>query len=197
MLHKVILCEKYNNIKYSLRRDKEFCHECRFCCTLSVCTSPDGTVYKGSKNITKHKNKHQEVNSKMGYETDLKMWKSYDFRCLKPKAKIKPEKWPHYEMSEYRNAKTKQELENVKEIKFDKYFFNFEDPYIFKQMMKGSEREKIWKKTFGFDFVSFNAKENSLNLQLPCHIYCLKAEQKTFARNCKKKKGLLKCCMSL
>jgi hypothetical protein len=125
------------------RRDKEFCHECRFCCTLSVCTSPNGTVYKGSKNITTNKNKHQEVNSKMGFETDLKMRKSYDFRCLKPKAKITLAKWPHYEMSGYRNAKTKKELENVKEIKFDKYVFNFEDPDIFKQMMKDTKRDNI------------------------------------------------------
>ena len=60
------------------------------------------------------------------------MWKNYDFRCLKPKKGLKPEDWPHYEMNGYRAAKTKEELNNVMEIKFDKYFFNFEDTKIFK-----------------------------------------------------------------
>ena len=27
------------------RRDKEYCHECRYCCTLSVCTTAAGTIY--------------------------------------------------------------------------------------------------------------------------------------------------------
>ena len=34
--------------KCCIRRDKEFCHECRFCCTLSVCTTKDGTYFKDS-----------------------------------------------------------------------------------------------------------------------------------------------------
>ena len=139
---------------------------------------------------------HQKATFRIGFQTDQKMWKAYDYRCLKPKANLKPEDWPHYEMNGYRNAKTKQELEIVQEIKFDKYFFNFEDPLILKQMMKGAKRKNIWKKTFGFDFVSFNERENSPNMQLPCYIYCLKAEQRKFARKCKKKGGLLKCCMS-
>ena len=178
------------------RRDKEFCHECRFCCTLSVCTSKKGTVYKGSTNLEKQQNEHQEINSKFGFETDLKMWKYNDFRCLKPKSNAKAKNWPHYEMNGYRNAKNEDKLERVQEIKFDKYFFNFEDPKILKQMTKGKKREKIWKKTYGFDFVAFNDKENSRSFQLPCYINCLKAERKRFARKCKKKGGLFKCCMS-
>ena len=34
--------------KCCIRRDKEFCHECRFCCTLSVCTTKDGSYFKDS-----------------------------------------------------------------------------------------------------------------------------------------------------
>ena len=33
-------------IKVIFRRDKHFCHECRFCCTLSVCTNKDGTYFR-------------------------------------------------------------------------------------------------------------------------------------------------------
>ena len=123
------------------------------------------------------------------------MWKEYDYRCLKPKSKIKPEEWPHYEMNGYRNARTKNELDNVQEIKFDKYFFNFEDPKIFKEMIKGPKRKNIWKKTYGFDYVSFNDKKNTPHAYIGCFKSCLKAEQKRFARKCKKKGGLFKCCM--
>ena len=31
------------------RRDKKFCHECRFCCTLSVCTDKEGTTFTDSE----------------------------------------------------------------------------------------------------------------------------------------------------
>ena len=34
--------------KCCIIRDKKFCHECRFCCTLSVCTTPDGSYFKDS-----------------------------------------------------------------------------------------------------------------------------------------------------
>ena len=131
-----------------LRRDKEYCHECRYCCTLSMCTTEQGTYFIGSQNLSNHKDKQQKVTAVIGFETDLKMWKHYDFRCLKPKTKLKPEKWPHYEMIGYRAATTKKELEKVEEIKFDKYFFNFEDPKIFKDMIKGKKRKKIWKRTY-------------------------------------------------
>ena len=138
----------------------------------------------------------QKVNSKIGFEADLKMWKYYDFRCLKPISNVNPEDWPHYEMNGYRLAKTKEELESVQEIKFDKNFFNLEDPHTFKKMMKGFEKENIWKKTYGFDFVSFNDRKNSRSALTQCYINCFKAEQKRFARKCKKKGGLFKCCMS-
>ena len=43
----------------SVRRDKVFCHECRFCCTLSVCTNKDGTYFIDStdKSLNGSKNK--------------------------------------------------------------------------------------------------------------------------------------------
>ena len=34
--------------KYFFRRDNAFCHECRFCCTLSICTNKDGTYFRDS-----------------------------------------------------------------------------------------------------------------------------------------------------
>ena len=31
------------NFLLVFRRDKAFCHECRFCCTLSICTTDGGS----------------------------------------------------------------------------------------------------------------------------------------------------------
>jgi len=181
--------------KCCIRRDKEFCHECRFCCTLSMCTSVDGTIFKGSKNLG-DEHIEQEVNAKIGFETDRKMWKKGDYRCLKPKENLEPENWPHYEMKGFRSANTKDQLDNVMEIEFDKFFFNFEDPKMFKQMIKGAERESLWKKTYGFDYVSFNDKEGSKVADTDCLINCLKAEKRKFAKTCQKEGGFFKCCMS-
>ena len=53
MLHKV-LCVYRITIWFLrilfYRRDKELCHECRFCCSLSICTNKDGTYFMDSSN---------------------------------------------------------------------------------------------------------------------------------------------------
>ena len=74
------------------------------------------------------------------------MYKSYDFRCLKPTTGVSSVKWPHYEMSGYRAAKTVEELSEVEEIPFDKYFFNFEDPQVLNVMSNGKKRYKRCKR---------------------------------------------------
>jgi len=183
--------------KCCIRRDKEFCHECRFCCTLSMCTTIDGTFYKGSENLGDEHIKHED-NAQIGFEIDRKMWKSGDFRCLKPKEILEPENWPHYEMKGFRSASTKDQLNNVMEIKFDIFFFNFEDPKIFKEMMKGRKRKSLWKKTYGFDYVSFNDEEGigSKVGNSKCIINCFKAENRKFAKRCRKEGGFFKCCMT-
>ena len=124
------------------------------------------------------------------------MWKYYDFRCLKPSKRTKSKDWPHFEMSGYRSAKNKEELKNVSEIKFDKYFFNLEDPKVFKEMMKGSKREIIWKNTYGFDFIKFWDDKDIHFMNDECYIDCLTAEYGRFAKQCRKKGGLFKCCMT-
>ena len=128
------------------------------------------------------------------------MYKQPDFRCLKPKEGIPSSAWPHFEMSGYRAAKTKQELQNVKEIKFNRYFFNWEDPTVWKEMTDTASKQsqQIWKDTFGFDTVHFT-KGNSQPLtysDAPCAKDCLEAEFGRFARSCRRAGGVFKCCMS-
>ena len=176
------------------RRDKEACHECRFCCTLSICTTPLGSYFIESSQIFDHQDT-QQVNARSGYQVDRKMWKDHDFRCLKPKKNIGPEKWPHHEMIDFREAKTKKELQMVKEVRFDKYFFNLEDPEVWKDMTDLKKASNIWKKTYGYDFAALvEGLKGSANMT-KCMIDCFKSEQRSFARKCKRKGGLFKCCL--
>ena len=43
-----------------------------------------------------------------------------NYRCLKPKPGLPSSEWPHYDMQQYRKAKSAVELEKVDEIPFDK-----------------------------------------------------------------------------
>ena len=45
------------------RRDKEFCHHCRYCCTLSICTNQHGSYFRQStnRNITGSENKVRDL----------------------------------------------------------------------------------------------------------------------------------------
>ena len=100
-------------------------------------------------------------------------------------------------MQAFRSAKTTEELEKVQEIKYDNYFFNFEDPKVFKEMTSGKQAKAIWKKTYGFDFVSFNDNDRQPVENYQCIKYCYKQELLgAFAKECKKKGGVFKCCQS-
>ena len=135
------------------------------------------------------------MNAKHGFQTDMKMYKFPDFRCLKPNSSVPSSQWSHYEMSGFRAAKSKQELEKVKEIPFDKYFFNFEDPEVWKDMTDSKKGIGIWKKTYGFDFGGFTeGLDGQANSSL-CQQHCLEAEYGKFARRCAKKGGIFKCCV--
>ena len=78
------------------RRDKENCHECRYCCTLSICDTNKGPKFRFSDRALKkvqekaRKDKYYQSNSAaFGYSHDMRLFKHYDYRCLKPKASQK------------------------------------------------------------------------------------------------------------
>ena len=185
------------------RRDAEFCHECRFCCTLSVCTDASGnSKFPYSKNsLDEVKSEGSTTDKKgagAGFLYDQPMYKNSDFRCLKPKKGITSDKWPHYEMKGLRSAKSKEELSKVKEIPFDKFFFNFEDPTVFNAITDGTEKGlEIWKKTYGYDWADYVPGKGRETHHFKCNEHCLKAEFGTFAEKCRKEGGLFKCCTSL
>ena len=173
--------------KCCIRRDKEFCHECRFCCTLSVCTTSKGTRYrmteKSLKNLRASVVDAGTPNAVSGFSLDIPMIYFFDYRCLKPKNGIPSEQWPHYEMDGFRAAKTEEDLENVLEIPFDKYFFNFEDPEVLNTMTNGKDSGlEMWKKTYGFDWAAWVPGNGMQVDRYKRNKHCLEAEYGSFAQ---------------
>ena len=114
-------------------------------------------------------------NAHYGFSTDARMYKSYDFRCLKPKPGIPSGQWPHYEMTQFRAAKSKQELDRVPEIPFDKFFFNFEDPKVLNSMTDGTMNSReLWKRTYGFDWADYIPGKGSNARLNKCNEHCLR-----------------------
>ena len=177
------------------RRDKHFCHECRFCCSLSVCTNSTGNFFKDTQKEELGAVKNQAISAKAAFEVDMKMFKDNDYRCLKPKKGVSPEKWPHHFMPEFRAAKTEKELKKVKEMPFDINLFNMEDPAVFKRMLDEKKGPGLWRKTYGFDFSAIIEGRGMEGNMTRCRMACLEAEYGDFAKQCKKEGGFFKCCM--
>ena len=59
-------------------------------------------------------NNEGKIDARFAYRTDQRLYKASDYRCLKPSKYTPPEDWTYYDMEDYRAAKTKDELENVK-----------------------------------------------------------------------------------
>ena len=133
-------------------------------------------------------------NAVLGYSTDMRLYKSWDFRCLKPKPGVPIPEWPHYEMNSFREAKSEEELKKVPEIPFDKNFFNFEDPKVLMAFSGNSTKSlNLWKSTYGFDWAAEIPGVHHRAEYDKMYQHCLKAEYSSYAKTCKKK-GLFKCC---
>ena len=161
-----------------------------------MCTDQDGTRFKKISNIPEEGDQVGKIDAGLAFGTDQRMYKQNDYRCLKPKSTVKPGKWPYYEMEGFRTAKSKEELEKVKEYQYDNYFFNFEDPKVFKKKMKGKKGPKLWRKTYGFDFVSISKYRTHPVRAYQCIKNCYRAEYGKFANGCRKSKGFFKCCLT-
>ena len=133
-------------------------------------------------------------NAVLGYSTDMRLYKSWDFRCLKPKPGVPIPEWPHYEMNSFREAKSEEELKKVPEIPFDKNFFNFEDPKVLMAFSGNSTKSlNLWKSTYGFDWAAEIPGVHHRAEYDKMYKHCLKVEYSSYAKTCKKK-GLFKCC---
>merc|ERR1719239_1698379 len=193
-------CKKKGGLlKCCVRRDKVFCDECRYCCTLPFCSYKNefgDIVVEGENILSTNKIEDQEIGTLAVYELRAtnSFYKGYDNRCLKPDDNKPAEKWDHYDPDEFYEAITKEKLDQAKTWKFDKNFFNFEDPSVMKKFTD-QKKDNVWKKTYGFDDVHV-VPEGTDNRLYPEMIQaCLKKEKKSrFAKKCRKDKGFFKCC---
>merc|ERR1719369_539878 len=126
--------EKGGLFKCCVRRDKMACHECRFCCTLPMCTydpgSKENTVFDMEHKI-ELKNQKNNVTAREIFFSDQIVYVSDDYYCLKPDKNKDPKKWHRYEATGFRQAFNKTMLEDTTTFKYDKYLNNFDDPKIF------------------------------------------------------------------
>ena len=97
-------------------------------------------------------------------------------------------------MHGFRNATTKEEFDQIKEIIYNKNLDLF-DPEVFKNITRKLYGRKILKELYGYDFVSINKypKQPVTDYQCLKHIY--QAEFGSFANKCRRKGGFFKCCL--
>jgi hypothetical protein len=107
-------CKKLENEKFAktckskgglfkccIRRDKRSCHECRYCCTLPMCTMPPGgkeyTEFDGLEDLKLVSQKNVLKANDLFFSTEH-IYKDDDYHCLKPDSHKKKEKWRKYDM---------------------------------------------------------------------------------------------------
>ena len=137
--------------KCCIRRDKRFCHECRFCCTLPMCVKlpggKEGTHFESIK-LKLEDQTNRETAGEIFFSTGHR-YKSEDYYCLKPDSNKDPEKWEQYQMEKYREAYTKEVLEAVPTYKYNNKLNNFVDPDVLKMFTKvGKKSLEAWQSTY-------------------------------------------------
>ena len=137
--------------KCCIRRDKRFCHECRFCCTLTMCVRPpggeEGIVFEGSDIILEDHNITLRAET-LFFSTNHR-YKNYDYYCMKPYSHDDPSQWEQYDMVEYRKAFTKEAMEKVHSYKHETLLNNWEDPKVLKSFSRREMKSnKLWWKIF-------------------------------------------------
>ena len=160
-----------------------------------MCKYKHGTKIKHS-NRDRKKNGDKYVDALSLFYNDQRMYKKNDYRCLKPVETKPPEKWPHYEMKGFRAANTEDEIRRVKEIPYDNNFFNFEDPNVFEAFTSRKMGRQLWRKTYGYDFISINKSPKHPVRAYQCIRHCFMAEYGNFANRCRKRGGFFKCCLA-
>ena len=145
--------------------------------------------------VTQGKRKSQYKAGSLFKCDNCGFYKRADNRCLKPVQNKPPNKWPHYDMEQFRAAKTEEELKKVTEIPFDINVFNFEDPKVYRKFIDPKRGPSMWKKVYGFDTVKFSNGYKAVGSMILAKKECFKAEYSKFAQNCKKTGGFFKCCI--
>ena len=196
--------------KCCIRRDKMGCHECRFCCTLPMCTydpgnSIDNTVFDMKHKIELGNQKNKMTANELFFSSEPS-FSTDNYDCLKPDSHEDPKEWQTYEHEGFKQAFNDEMLKNTAAFPYDKYLYNFEDPKIFHAYTKNEKKaKKIWKNSYNWETVKWvpgikstsyvSANETWMNMT-KCIKKCIKMKRSKFAKKCKKQKGYFKCCVS-
>ena len=89
---------------------------------------------------------NKETASELLFNTEQRIYKNWDYRCLVPYSHKDPTKWKTYEMHDYRKAFSMAKLKSVDQYKYDNNFFNWVDPKVLKFFAR--QMKKAWKKTW-------------------------------------------------
>ena len=199
-------CKRENGLfKCCIRRDKQYCHECRFCCTLPMCTKAPGGLNQTTflkmplVKLKTQRNKQSAIDIFLSEET---LYKKQDYFCLKPDDKRSASLWERYDPDQFRTAYNQKMLDQAKTHKYNRFLYNFEDPRVLKSFTAPRKSSKRWKSTYGFQYSYFipNPYETIPGRKMhdvtTCILKCLKMEQSQFARKCHARGGYFKCCIN-
>ena len=92
----------------------------------------------------------KETADQLLFNTEQRMYKYWDHRCLVPYSHKDPTKWKTYEMHDYRRAFDMATLKSVDQYKYDNNFFNWVDPEVLKFF--ATEPKRAWRKTYGYPY---------------------------------------------
>jgi len=191
--------------KCCIRRDAAFCHECRFCCTLAMCTYPTpstgpagfaNTVFDKPALELKDQQKKQMASEL--FSSLQHIYKSWDYRCLVPESHPDPEKWRTYDMHGYRTASNQAMYDKVDTFKFDVNFNNWISPKVLAKFAR--RPRKAWKRAYGFPYttgVHWDGRDINTGDASPCWWRCAKLETTKFAKACASNGGFFKCCITV
>ena len=135
--------------------------------------------------------KMKETADQLLFNTEQRMYKYWDHRCLVPYSHKDPTKWKTYEMHDYRRAFDTKTLKSVDQYKYDNNFFNWVDPKVLKYFVGTNKKglKRAWRKTYGFPYITTGSWDGQcwrpLNLT-KCFIKCAH-----FVREVSKKRSLL------
>ena len=191
--------------KCCIRRQTVECHECRYCCTLPMCTQPPGdissTVFDGLPDLELDNQKNKFRANDIFFSTEM-LYKN-DYRCLKPDSHKNPKKWQTYEIEAYRKAFSPEMLESVQTFAYNNYAYNFADPKVVRAFTKNDKNaRKYWRKAHGIYYATTipgvkgtKGYDWFMNLTA-CTTKCIEMESSKFAKSCHKKGGYFKCCVA-
>jgi len=127
--------------KCCVRRSSGGCHECRFCCSMFMCSfsERDGKVRTEISELMAIRKTTSAA--ELYFPDFIAPAKSYEnFGCLNPRSHDEPEQWGTYDPQELNSAMTEEELESVKTYKYERMFENYEDPQVIKELSANTTR---------------------------------------------------------